>query len=911
MKNKTLKLLVVLMVIVMALGVFAACKDKAPEVTKAPEDTTKVEETAEPLVEPAANLNSVTFVEVNEASVVTQLSADEIDIFAGSMPGKYRTEIEAAGLSNVNLPGTYYELMTNNAHFDDGSFNPFTVREFRVGLSKLVDRDYICSEIFDGAAMPRYFVVSAADVDYAKYVEYARAAEASLSHDKEAAIAMMQKVMADAGIEKNADGFYEENGEEMVLVFLIRNEDGVRQNIGDYVSNLLEEVGFKVDRQYKNSGECWGTIDSATPQTGHWDIYTGGWGASGLVRDSGINWHDMNSPDSRYGMPEFACYEISDEFNTLLEDVAYNKYSSVEERDALFAQIFELEAYYSNHIWLADSLAYTVWDNDVSTSYNLAAGVDGSSLTAYSLRFNDRVGGELVWANQAAPLNDPVNPIAGTNQTYDHQYLRFTYDYLFLDDPYTGLQYPKRAEGMDVVVETGLPVGKTYDWVNLSFEDEIVVPSDAMIDWDVESETWILADEDYLASKVADAEAAVAAAEEALADANAAAKAGPEADSELTQADLDDMADSAEAALTSAQEELTAAQETADKGYLNAKVKTTVYIGSDLSEYTWHDGTPITLADIMMVQIMGFATAYEDSDLYDEYIAASFLSSLELAKGWKIVSEDPIVIEVYLDNYSMDAELNMNDIGLGWTYDSTGAQASWSAVAAGNEVVRSGLASYSSGGAADNDAVEWLNYIDGPCLDYLKDAYEKLAEESYIPFEATMGKYITPEEAKEKYEAALAFYEENGHFVIGCGPYYISHVMSTEGSVTVSSYQDYKEDKHRWDFLSTPKTATVEVDGPASVSKDAEAVFEVYVEDPNGDAYPADEISAVKYLLFNSAGEIADVVAVEATEDGLYEIVLSADVIAGLGDGSCKIEVVVSPSTVASPSIVPAEFVVE
>jgi len=851
MKNKTLKLLVVLMVIVMAVSAFAACKtEETPDVTEAPAETTEVEETAEPdvepepvPVEPGANLDSVTFIGVTEESVVTQLVAGEIDIFAGSMPGKYRTEIEEAGIANVNLPGTYYELMTNNAHFDDGSFNPFTVREFRVGLSKAVDREYICSEIFDGAAVPRYFNEGPFGVDYAKYIEYARAAEAYLAHDKELGIEMMQTAMADAGIEKNADGYYEENGVVMEFVFLIRNEDGVRQNIGDYVSNLLEEVGFMVDRQYKTSGECWGAINSGTPQTGHWDIYTGGWGASTLARDSGIYWHDMNSPDSRYGMPEFACYEISDEFNTLLEDVAYNKYASIAERDELFSQAFDLEAYYSNHIWLADSLAYTVWDNDVTTSYNLAAGVDSSNLTAYSLKFTEGRGGDLVWANQAPPLNDPVNPVSGTNQTYDNQFLNFTRDYVFMGDPYTGLQYPKRAEKMEVVVETGLPVGKTYDWVDLTFEDEIVVPADTMVDWDVETETWILQGEEEKAT---------------------------------------------------------------------AKLKSVVYFGSDLSDYTWHDGTPLSMADIMMVQIMGYATAYEGSDLYDEYIAPSFLSSQELDKGWRIVSEDPIVIELYNDSYALDAESSVTDAGeFGWTYDSTGSQASWSAVAAGNEVFRSGLATYSSGGAADNDAVEWMNYLDGPTLGYLEEAYKKLAAESYIPFEPTMGKYVTPEEAKAAYEASLAFYEEHGHFVIGCGPYYISHVMSTEGSLTVTAYDDYKEDRHRWDFLSTPKTATVELDGPASVSADAEAVFEVYVEDPAGEAYPAAEIATVKYLLFDSKGEIVDVVGVEATEDGLYEIVLSADVIAGLGEGACKLEVVVSPSAVASPSIVPAEFVVE
>ena len=826
-RNKAFKAIVFVLVLIMALGVFASCKK---------DGSTTTSENA------GANLNSITMIGVEEASAVTQLSAGEIDIFAGSMPGKYRTEIEEAGLESVNLPGTYYELMTNNATFTDGTFNPFSVREFRVGLNKLIDREYIVSEIFDGSAMPRYFCVSSADVDYARYVEYARVAESKLAYDKAVATEMMEAVMADAGIEKNADGKYEENGEPITLVFLIRNEDGVRQQMGDYVSNLLEELGFTVDRQYKTSAECWGVIDSQLPENGHWDIYTGGWGASSLTRDSGITWHDFLSPDSRYGMPEFAVYQISDEDNALLENVAYNKYTSMEERDAMFAKLFDMEAYYCQHVWLCDSLSYTVWDTDVSTAYNLAAGVDGSGMTAYTLKFNNQEGGDLVWANQAAPIQDPVNPIAGTNQTYDHQFLNFTQDYLFMEDPYTGLNYPKRAVSADVVIETGLPVGKTFDWVNLSFEDEIVVPEDAMVDWDVDSETWILAGSD---------------------------------------------------------EKIT------------AKSKVVYHLGDDLGNFTWHDGTPITLADIMMVQIMGFATAYEGSPLYDEYVAPAFLSQLELFKGWRIVSEDPIVIELYSDSYALDAETNVGDITLGWTYDSTGAQANWAAVAAGNKVVMGGLATYSSGGAADDNAIEWLNYLDGPCLEYLQEAYQEAADESYIPFEPTMGKYVTAKEAKKAYENALKFYDENGHFVIGCGPYYISHVMSVEGSITVTAYDGYNEDKDRWSFLSEPKTATVSIDGPSSVAAGEEAVFEAYVDDPNGDPYTATDISAVKYLLYDSSGEIVEVTEVEATEDGLYTITLSGDTVTSLGKGACKIEVVVSPKVVAAPAIVPAEFVVE
>jgi len=846
MKNKTLKLLVVLMVIVMAVSVFAACtKDETPDETKAPEKTDEVEVTAEPEVtpepvpvEPGANLKSITMIGVEEASAVTQLEAGAIDIYAGSLPGEYLTEIQEAGLEYSVSTGLNYEIMTNNAVTAEG-FNPFSLREFREAMNWFIDRDYICSEIFGGAAIPRIFPIGSVAPDYARYVEYARAVEANYTYDKDRAVAQMDEALTAAGVEK-VDGKYSYNGEEITLVFLIRTEDGIRQPIGDYVSNELESIGFSVERQYKTSGECYTLWGLTEPTEGQWHLYTGAWGASGLARDSAIYFHDFTSPDSRYGYMPWTAFTIDEADNAILDRLANSDFTTMDERAELFEQAFAIDPHYAQRIWLCDGLAYTPWNGNISTSYNLSAGVDGSNMTAYTMK--DSEDGDVVWANSSAPLINPVNPVAGTNWTYDAQYINFTQDYLAIADPFTGLSYPKRISGADVVIESGLPVSQTYDWVNLSFEDEIKVPSDAMYRFNIETETWDLVGE----------------------------------------------------------EEVT------------AKSKVVYYFGEDLSEYSWHDGTAITLADIMMKMVMDFATGTEGSALYDESVAASFQSGLPYFKGWRIVSEDPIVIEYYSDNFFLDAENNVTDLGTcSWTYDSTGAQASWSAVAAGNDVVLKGLAAWSEVASAENDTIEWLNYLDGPSVEYLKDSYTELAASSYIPFEATMGAYITAEEAKAAYENGLAFHEANGHFFIGCGPYYVSHVMSTEGSITLTGYENYKEDRHRWDFLSAPKIATVEFDGPASVTADAEAVFEVYVEDPNGDAYPADEITSVKYLLFDSTGAIAEVMDVVAAEDGLYEIVLSADTIAKLGSGACKIEVVVSPKSVAAPTILPAEFVVD
>lgn len=906
------KLLAILMVMTLVISL-ASCKgdDKtSDEPTKVEDknDATSGGEAEVEKEEPAedvdmsktgAKLDSITMIGVDDAAAVTQLEAGAIDIFAGSLPGEYLEEIEAAGLNYAVSTGLSYEIMLNNADTVDtaGTFNPFAIREVREAMNWLLDRDYICKEIFGGAAIPRQFAISSASPDYARYIDYARIAEAEYPFDQNRAVEQIEAAMADAGIEKNADGKYVFNGEPIVLKFYIRTEDGLRQPTGDYVSNQLEDIGFTVDRIYRVSAECSPVVFGSEPLNGEWHLYTGAWGASGLARDTGIYFHDYVSPDSRYGYNPWTAFKISDEYNEILTKLANNVFTSMDERAELFEAAFAEHNYWATRIWIADGLAYTPWNTNVSTSYNLSAGVDGDNMTAYTMEFNDMDGGDLVWGNSAPPFVNPVNPIAGTNWTYDSQYLNMTRDYPVIADPYTGLRYPKRITSGEVVVQTGLPVGKTYDWVDLSFEDEIKVPADAMIDWDVASSTWINADADYFAMKVAKAEEAVAAAETALADA----------------AD-DDAKALAEAGVASAKQDLEAAQAAADMGYLTAKRKSVVTFEEGLSGLTWHDGTPVTLADIMMSNIMVFETAYEESPYYDPYVAPAFLSSQPYFKGWRIVSEDPITIEVYSESFMLDAENNITELGspsFNWTYDSTGAQSSWHGIAIGNRVMEGGKAVYAEGTADADDTVEWMNYLDGPSLEFLATATDELIAESYVPFEATMGKYITAEDAKAAYEATKAFYETNNHFVVGNGPYYISNVLSTEGSITLSRYEDYIEASNRWAFLSEPKIAAVELDGPSSVTVGSEATFEVYVSDPADAAYPIADITFVKYLLFNSKGEIIAVEEVTSDTDGLYEIVLSESVTKELGEGSCKIEVVVAPKAVAAPTILQTEFLAE
>ena len=78
---------------------------------------------------------------------------------------------------------------------------------------------------------------------------------------------------------------------------------------------------------------------------------------------------------------------------------------------------------------------------------------------------------------QPGVLVEPWNPVAGTNWVYDSTPQMATVSGGAISDPYTGLYYPMRLEKADVVVQEGLPVAKTLDWLTLSTAPSIEVPA--------------------------------------------------------------------------------------------------------------------------------------------------------------------------------------------------------------------------------------------------------------------------------------------------------------------------------------------------------------------------------------------------------------------------------------------------
>jgi peptide/nickel transport system substrate-binding protein len=337
---------------------------------------------------------------------------------------------------------------------------------------------------------------------------------------------------------------------------------------------------------------------------------------------------------------------------------------------------------------------------------------------------------------------------------------------------------------------------------------------------------------------------------------------------------------------------------------ITAKRKSVATYPADLFKTVkWHDGSFLSMGDIMLSLIYTFDRAKPESLLYDEVYAPSFDAFLETFKGLKIVSTEPLVYEFYSDNFVQDAELNVGSLWPAYGF----GEGSWPVMALGTKAEEKGELAYSidKSGALE---IEQTSFIGGPSLAVLTADLTEAIEAKYLPYAPTMSQYVTAKEIKNRYAAVQAFYEKLGHYWIGTGPYYVAQPLLTEKILTLKAYRNYPDLSDRWNQFTEPKLATVALTGPGNVKIGDEAVYDVAVTFKDA-PYPMAEIKEVKYMVYNSKGEMIKLDVAEAVVDGQYRIVLSKELTAGLEAGTNKLEVAVIPLPVAIPAFTSIPFV--
>jgi peptide/nickel transport system substrate-binding protein len=502
-KNRFILVLSVLMAISMVLS--ACGTPVTPAVTEPPVTAAPVTEapTAAPTEPPVTRhggwLDEIDYSVVDAQSAITQIGAGAVDLFSYGLAADKLAEIKAANLCYTQSYGTYYSFIYNPAVFKDATkLNPFSNRKIREATNWLIDRNYINQEVFAGGALPKMLPLTTQLVDYTGVIDVARGLEAYYAYNFDKGKAAIVAEMTAMGATVGTDGKFMFGGAPVTLIFLIRNDgDGTRLVMGNYFATQMESVGFTIDRQEKKSSELSPLWIGSIPSDGLWNLYTGGWGSSGLSRDEKSIFQEMYLPSSAQGIPLFLDNAVDPAFLTAGDDLANGNFTTLAQRHDLMVKALPLAVQDSLQTWIVDLQTYAPFNCDLEVSSDVGAGVETTFMGPYNLRFKGVEGGQLKNGSTDTFFADPWNPVDGANWVGNAWIQNATASRAFMPDPYTGLAWPLRAEKADVVIQTGLPVATNRDWVNLTFEDTITVPADAWVDWDATTQKFITAGEKF------------------------------------------------------------------------------------------------------------------------------------------------------------------------------------------------------------------------------------------------------------------------------------------------------------------------------------------------------------------------------------------------------------------------------
>ncbi|MFL7867334.1 MAG: ABC transporter substrate-binding protein [Anaerolineales bacterium] len=782
-------------------------------------------------------------------SAISQLQAGAIDMYSYGLASDIYPAIKEAGLPYAQSFGGSYSIMLNPAVFNDTNvLNPFSNRKIREALNWLIDRDYINQEIYAGGSLAKFFAVTTQLVEYTALIDTARALEAKYAYNLDKAREVITEEMTGMGATQGSDGKWEYNGAPVSLIFLIRSDgDGTRKPMGDYVANQLEEVGFTVDRQYKTSSEAAPIWIGSNAADGQWNLYTAGWLPSGLTRDEKGQFQQMYLNSSVQGIEPFISNVSDPEFQKVGDDLNQGAFGTLEERQAMMAKAMELSLQDSLQVWTIEQVQYSPFNNNVQVTYDLGAGIEGTYMGAYNWRFKDQEGGTLK-IGTADLFTEPWNTISGSNWVWDSNVMRATS---------TGTSLIGGGGGLMGDPYTGLAWPQRIESAALIYKNGL--PIAHSLDW-------------------------------------------------LTVETADQIEVPADAWVDwdAASQTFITAGEKFPEG-TTANTKSVVTYPADLFETVkWHDGSPISVGDFVMSAIELFDRGKPESAVYDESYVPSFESVLAGWKGLRITSTDPLTIEYYSDLYSGDAELNIIPF---WPISPTGlsGENSWPILAISNMAEANGELAYSAE-KSDLEEIDRTSWVGGPSLEILAKYLDQAASETYIPYEPTLGQYVTKEEAVARYANFQKWYDEHGHFWVGTGPYYLDKVFTTEKSLVLKPNTEFTDKADRWASFSEPKLASIQLDGPAQVKAGEEAVFDANVTFKD-QPYAQADIQFVKYILYDATGAVVDIGLADFIAEGQYQVTLSAETTTKLPTGSARLEVAVVPIPVAIPAFTSIDFV--
>ena len=808
-------------------------------------------------------LDSLTFITVtDQVDGIERTIAGDITMHGYQVTGGNVQLLDQNNIPYNRAYAGYRGLLYNPVEYSsDGRFNPLGDKVIRLALQKLCDKELWASEFLLDNALPMYSAILPTAATYPAIIVETTKTRIAFAFDEALGLQMIEDRMIELGGVKNAAGNWTIANsvtgamEVIEVVGTIRLSDE-RHELGDYFCDQLEKAGFTTRRVYGSGGDLYNYWGLSLPSDMTWNFYTEGWGSSGISLTSASSWGQMYTDQVRADMPyatmdeEWCDYTFGEGFYEAARKIYTGDYSSAEERLGLFRLCEERMRENPTHVWAWNNASAYMIPEGTAVVHDLAAGTFIHRFVTHSLRFVDDdgapiLGGDMVVSNQEFLVN-AINPVDGSNWTYDFMFMRPTQDTPIYSHPHTGIPIPHMVEKAEVVCLTGKPViidDTTVEdgWCTLEFVDSIDVPGDAWGDFDAVNQVFIPVSEKY------------------------------------------------------------------PDGVTDCSTRVTFTYPDWLLDGTvkWHDGSPLSLADLVCGFIVGMRldVSKPESEIYDEYAVSDYTTNMSTFRGLRIVSEDPLVVEVYDSAISLYAEtIAQNQALLLWANAMNGSYTpAWHQFAIGYMTDAAGLGAFGSSKATDL-GVDWINYVAGPQLRLLLGNLGTAAAENFLPYAPTLGQYVTMGEIADRYQNLLDFTVQYGHAWIGTGPMFLAQVDPLAGITVLRNNPDYFYETGHYvgrgfDEVAIPDVAAT---GPDTVDIGTEVVFDVAIT-LGGEAYPASNIKQVIYLLIDATGQIAYDGAGVVSGDGAATVTLTGDQTATLATGANRLEIVVVVKTVVLP----------
>ena len=428
-------------------------------------------------------VDEVKFIQyLDENTALEEVRYGNLDIYYSRISSdRIESQDSRDGIQVFASSGGSYSILVNPSISD--KFNPFSITDVRFALNYLVDRNLIVNELLGGHGKPMISNYGMYAADYLSIIDEIESFH--FEYNPSYANDLITDALENAGAEKIHDTWYHD-GEQIEISFFIRSDDPIRKSIGEILSYELENIGFKVKKDFGDLNKAFVVVYGSNPAMQKWHLYTEGWGSSGFSKYDSVGLAQMYSPwfSNMPGNndPTYWNYK-NDYIDTLTQKIYIGDFTSAQERTSLIEEATKEGVNESVRIFLASKTDQFIANENVDGVINaLGAGIT----TRFTpINANSDTNSLVIGVKQI--YQGAWNPIAGFSDTYSNQVWLNLYDPGVFSHPFTGKIIP---------IRTG------WEVENFGNDKKISVPEDAII-WDIDNQNWKKVGSDqYAISKI-------------------------------------------------------------------------------------------------------------------------------------------------------------------------------------------------------------------------------------------------------------------------------------------------------------------------------------------------------------------------------------------------------------------------